>query len=40
MLKDGTDGDSKKQIENIIGNYNTKKYPNSSNVSFCKWYVY
>lgn len=34
MLKDGTDGDSKKQIENIIGNYNTKKYPNSSNVSF------
>ena len=34
MLKDGTSGDSKKQIENIIGNYNTKKYPNSSNVSF------
>lgn len=33
MLKDVTDGDSKKQIENIIGNYNTKKYPNSSNVS-------
>ena len=34
MLKDGTSGDSKKQIENIIGNYNTKKYTNSSNVSF------
>ena len=33
MLKDGADGDSKKQIENIIGDYNPKKYTNSSNVS-------
>lgn len=33
MLKDGADGNSKKQIENIIGDYNPKKYPNSSNVS-------
>ena len=33
MLKDGADKDSKAQIENIIGDYNPKKYTNSSNVS-------
>lgn len=33
MLKDGADGDSKTQIENIIGDYNPKKYTNSSNIS-------
>ena len=33
MLKDGADGDSKTQIENIIGDYNPKKYMNSSNIS-------
>ena len=34
MLRDGTAGDSNKQITNIIGDYKSKKYVNSENMSF------
>lgn len=34
MLKEGTDGESKEQIENIIGDYKAKNYINSMNMSF------
>lgn len=34
MLMDGTSGESKKQIENIIGDYEAKKYDNNANMSF------
>jgi len=34
MLKLGADGESKEQIENIIGDYKAKKYVNSMNMSF------
>ena len=34
MLMDGTNGESKKQIENIIGDYEAKKYDNNANMSF------
>ena len=34
MLNEGTSGDTKKQITSIIGDYNTKKYTNSKNMSF------
>lgn len=33
MLKDGAKGESKKQIENVIGGYEVKKYTNSKNTS-------
>ena len=33
MLKEGTAGDSNKQINNIIGDYKSKKYINSQNMS-------
>ena len=33
MLKDGADGDTKKQIEDIIGDYKSKKYINGKNIS-------
>lgn len=33
MLKEGTDGDSKAQIESVVGNYVSKKYTNSKNIS-------
>ena len=33
MLKEGADGETKTQIENIIGDYKGKKYTNSSNLS-------
>ena len=33
MLKDGANGDTKKQIEDIIGDYKSKKYINSQNLS-------
>ena len=33
MLKDGAKGESKKQIENVIGGYKVKKYINSKNTS-------
>ena len=33
MLKEGTDGESYKQIDKVIGNYNSKKYENSANMS-------
>ena len=34
MLNEGTDGNSNKQIKNIVGDYTPKKYINSSNKSF------
>ena len=34
MLEEGANGETKKQISNILGTYNIKKYPNSSNMSF------
>ena len=34
MLADGTNGDTKTQIENIRGDYTSKKYVNSHNMSF------
>lgn len=34
MLNEGADGDSKKQISNVIGDYKSKKYINSKNMSF------
>ncbi len=34
MLKDGTAGDTKKQIEAVIGDYQPKKYDNNDNMSF------
>lgn len=34
MLNEGTEGDSKTQISNVIGDYNAKKYVNSENMSF------
>ena len=34
MLKEGTDGESKKQISSIIGNYVAKNYTNNKNMSF------
>lgn len=34
MLKEATNGESKDQITNIIGDYNSKKYVNSKNMSF------
>ena len=34
MLGDGTEGDSKKQIDALIGEYLPKKYKNSANMSF------
>lgn len=34
MLNDGTEGDSKTQISNVIGDYKAKKYVNSENMSF------
>lgn len=33
MLKDGADGDTKQQIEDVIGDYKAKKYINSKNLS-------
>ena len=34
MLAEGANGDSKEQIKAIIGDYQTKKYDNSNNMSF------
>lgn len=34
MLKEGANGESREQISNIIGNYSSKKYINSENMSF------
>lgn len=34
MLNEGTSGNSKEQISNIIGTYSSKKYTNSKNMSF------
>jgi len=34
MLSEGANGDTKEQIDAIIGNYKTKKYVNSENMSF------
>ena len=34
MLEEGSNGETKKQISNIIGDYNTRKYDNNSNMSF------
>lgn len=34
MLKEGADGDTKAQIEGIIGDYQPKVYPNNDNMSF------
>ncbi len=34
MLEDGTNGNSKKQISNIIGDYKINKYTNSANIAF------
>lgn len=34
MLKEGTEGESKEQISNLIGNYKANKYVNSANMSF------
>ena len=34
MLQEGAIGESKEQITNIIGTYNSKKYTNSNNMSF------
>lgn len=34
MLEDGTNGNSKKQISNIIGDYKINKYINSANIAF------
>ena len=34
MLEEGANGETKKQISNILGTYDIKKYPNSSNMSF------
>ena len=34
MLGEGASGESKTQIDNIIGKYKAKKYPNSENMSF------
>lgn len=34
MLEDGTNGNSKKQISNIIGDYKINKYINSANMAF------
>jgi serine protease inhibitor len=33
MLNEGTDGDSNKQIKAVIGDYKSKKYTNSNNLS-------
>ncbi len=33
MLKDGANGETKKQIEDLIGDYKAKKYINSKNIS-------
>ena len=33
MLKDGAKGESKKQLENVIGEYKVNKYANSKNIS-------
>ena len=33
MLKDGSKGESKKQLENVIGEYKVNKYANSKNIS-------
>ena len=34
MLEEGANGESKKQISNILGSYNAKKYNNNANMSF------
>ncbi len=34
MLKDGTDGDSKAQIEAVVGDYTPRSYPNNDHMSF------
>lgn len=34
MLKEGTNGESKEQLEAILGDYQPKKYTNSANMSF------
>ena len=34
MLAEGTSGESKKQIESVIGDYEAKKYPNNEHMSF------
>ena len=34
MLSEGANGETKEQIDNIIGKYNVKKYPNSEHMSF------
>ena len=34
MLNEGTDNDSHKQIESVIGDYKAKKYENNANMSF------
>ena len=33
MLKEGANGDTKTQIESVIGDYSSKKYTNSNNLS-------
>lgn len=34
MLAEGSDGDTKKQIEAVIGDYKARKYPNNEHMSF------
>ena len=34
MLKEGSNGESKDQISNIVGTYDAKKYTNNANMSF------
>ena len=34
MLEEGANGETKKQISNILGSYNAKKYNNNANMSF------
>ncbi len=34
MLSEGADGDTKEQIDGIIGEYKNKNYPNNANMSF------
>ena len=34
MLKDGSEGETKKQIEAVVGDYKAKSYPNSEHMSF------
>lgn len=34
MLKDGSEGETKKQIDAVVGDYQAKSYPNSEHMSF------